>query len=592
MADLSPEHLEKYSKFLKKEKKPVQKFDEGGTAQTDEDFLQKFRKEHGADESKYDSSLDIPTVAESDIKDTTEPAMEEPGTTPLPDTSDLVPSAQDLHNSLGEEAVPEPPVTKAADDDKTEEEQAIDKMSPEEKVQVEQEMSNKEGLDEATKSSMEGKVPEQEEAQPEEPQGKPVTQQEKEDLDPTDTQSGPEISQKIDVAKAIQDSDKAPLSYQEQLRQQYAQQNDNLRGIQIQKAMHIIASGILKQKPNPEVYNEELAAAGQQVKQFEDIYNAGKEDPNSDASKAARDAVGKALNIDLPDNLSINALEKLLPGLELPSKWLAAQALQQTKIQGQKDVEGTKQQGRLELADTKGDIQKDIAGQKAAVQQQNKQKQLALQVNQQKDQLMAMKGYLGKPERVIQDLGRLNSVVSSYPNLDSVPPEIAKEFETAFSVLTGVGAGSDARLKAMLPKNVTNEKNAVWEWLSSNPTGSEQGAWIKEFQRSLKSQAQAASDQVDEGMIKFLKGVEPAVGRDLVNNHLDIEGIDQKDYDNFKAGKTKQLAVNPQQGTGGAPQAGGLPQKPQVGPGEKLLYSPSTKAYWIQDAQGNKRKAP
>jgi hypothetical protein len=578
MADLSPETLEKYSKFLKSQKKSVQHLDDGGTAE--EGFLQKFRKEHGADTSQYDSSLDVPIAESEDIPDKSKEATEL-----LEQVNDLTPSAQALHEQVKspeQQEISDEDQLKGIDTQSEQDQQATGEPSTDVAMGVSQTAS------EAAAPPSEDKMPTEQQIEsqvnPTTP-GAPTTS--------TETLTAPQEPETVPApAKpmAAPTQEEVPfnqLSPQAQLAEVFRQQNQQIQNVNIQKAAHLIASGLLKQAPHPEIYDQQYKQAQQLVPQFLAIQEMSKEDPTSDYSKSARDAVGKALHIDLPDTLSGAALEKILPGLELPAKFAAAQALVAVKGANAKDLEDKKEENREALAGVKGQTDENVQ-KKLTAQQGNKQQ---AETNKREDSftkdlsdLKGRRGYLSEPNRIKQLAERLDGMVAN-KNFDELSKPEYAEIVNTFNSLGAPGSNTDVKFKKLLQQTGIQSVQDLKTWLLNNPEPAKAGAFIKLLKDNADQISKTASAQIDDAYIARGKSAEAAgVSPEFVKKQLKIQGISEDDYNNWKPGSKVSAAI-------GQKTAAVKPPQPVAGPGETVYYSPSKNAYYIKDAQGTTRPA-
>jgi len=313
-------------------------------------------------------------------------------------------------------------------------------------------------------------------------------------------------------------------------------------GNQILRGAALIGHGLAHAPGTPDLSNlqKESTEATQMylLKQ-----EANKEDPNSDYSKAFRGFAESLLGKKLPDNVSAAQLEKIMPYATLQVKnELATNRLLsgiQAKTQGQIDVENAKQGGRKEIKEMDIESREKIAQQKA-------QAALGRQLNGDENKFIntlttakSKRGFLGEPTLITQRVSELQNDLNRYKNWDEIPSNLKDEYIQLFAGIgTMGGAGTDVKFKAIDPKTAEGRVRETWQYLSGNPTGTGQGAFLKEFMSSANSRANTAQNIINDEYIKLGKKEERILGPDVVKKILSTEGIDPDVYDKFDAKNT------------------------------------------------------
>lgn len=233
-----------------------------------------------------------------------------------------------------------------------------------------------------------------------------------------------------------------------------------------------------------EFYEQGIKLAENQVKDYEDKLKMEKQDPTSSYSQGMREFLKKNFNIDalgasaeqiatiLPaaqkqyeKNLDREAQQENMKFKYAQLSEIAKQA-RQNRIDAREETKNT----RLELQDNntifKINKQRESGG-SPALQQLRKNKTIT-------DNIFLTYGV--DPTKAEKEINKIDP-----KTLDSASRLAVVEGAMELTKALGGGSVAVSNLKKALPNNVAFEINGLTQFLTSNPTGAEQGKFIKEY---------------------------------------------------------------------------------------------------------------
>lgn len=308
------------------------------------------------------------------------------------------------------------------------------------------------------------------------------------------------------------------------------------------KGLDLIGHGLAHAPGTPD-----LKMYDDNVKENQQMYmlkqEAQKEDPGSEYSKSFRQFTSQLIGKPIADNVSAAQLEKVMPyaTLQVKNDMAKERALATIGAKGevQEKVEDKKETNREKLAGVKGEETRKTQGEKIKllepVQEKKTSNASIAKLNSSENQLLSSRGPLGKPIGKIQLVEGLESALHQYKDLNDMPPEMFSEYTSMFNNLATGGQGTDVKYKALVNKGLPSKAASAWEYLTQDPTGANQKEFIKLFRTAGEEQANAAKQQVKQGLIQNYKNFETMVPESEIQKRLKDRGIDQDEYKNFQS---------------------------------------------------------
>jgi hypothetical protein len=259
----------------------------------------------------------------------------------------------------------------------------------------------------------------------------------------------------------------------------------------------------------------------QQASQKEALQNASlqqslknetdKNDPKSDISRAARDIAKQAsesakLDITIPDNISLANLEKLMPGIEnMANRRMQMDAMAQNRQLARE------QKTSKEASDLAQKMSNALASDKAS-----------------------SRSALGKAALKLQSSEAIETLASSYKNLNQLDTRQINEIARSLDSLLAGGAATVSGTEHLVPKSALASGSKLMEWISSNPQGAQQGEFVKRMLETVGREKELAQKQLQDYSKKKLpafnrlKQLDPLTYNQLLTeNGLDEDSLKQ-----------------------------------------------------------------
>jgi hypothetical protein len=247
------------------------------------------------------------------------------------------------------------------------------------------------------------------------------------------------------------------------------------------RAGELVGSSIARAKPIAQDLLKEQAASGESfVKDFHDQGNQEKDDPNSGISAAYRKAMER-FGVKVKGTPSANTIEKIAP-------WIV------------KAYEGE------EARNARHD---DLAFKTALVKDAKHEAAIDKHVTAMKDSLdpnKARGGNMATNQKKVDQADRLISlsVNPETGKVDNLDRRNIEELAIGLNSMLAAGVGSAEQVKNLIPVNYRGEAAKLQEWLSKNPQGTDQIAFVSKMLGSVVREKDVASDQVKRAQIQRL----------------------------------------------------------------------------------------
>lgn len=276
---------------------------------------------------------------------------------------------------------------------------------------------------------------------------------------------------------------------------------------QFLKSLNIMGAGIAHApKANTEVFDEQAKGADEIENNFKALGEQEANDPQSQQSQTFRD-YAKRFGVALPPNVSANTGKTLLPYIF-------------------KGFEASEQRDARHE-----DIKYKYAELKAIQDQKGKEKKdkdydsKLTKASQELDALQGGRGLLKAPTQKLQTAQSLEGLLSQYPDLNKMNPNQIAEFTSGFNNLITGGQATDVKLRKILPNDIGMSGANVLQWISNNPQGAQQKAFLDQMAQSVKTQKKVAEDQINQGLNKHLESIEKTLRPEDVESLRTIRGI-------------------------------------------------------------------
>ncbi len=181
------------------------------------------------------------------------------------------------------------------------------------------------------------------------------------------------------------------------------------------------------------------------------------------------------------------------------------------------------------------------------------------------------RGAFGIAKQSFDRAEKLESLASAFPsgNLDS--RQIEELAIGMNSLLSGSNAGAASQVEALVPKTVMGDARKLKEWLTNEPTGTNQQAFVKRLLGTIEREKATVSDQMKRikyeraGRYSDLEKTDQA----RFKNALEDADIDPDEYDKWRKGGKK--AISAVQGAEGGDK--NIAGKIKISNGKETLYA-------------------
>ncbi|GAC1606242.1 MAG: hypothetical protein NVS3B3_05930 [Aquirhabdus sp.] len=234
--------------------------------------------------------------------------------------------------------------------------------------------------------------------------------------------------------------------------------------------------------------------------------------------------------------------------LEVQDRMMTSQTNRQLMVDGQNQ---RNEMMRDRLDANQGNKQ-NLADQKTGIELQGKL-----------DSSGARAGNFGKAGALTMAADRVNAILSQFPD-GNIPKAQTEELATATAAMIGGGSvQSQNQLNAIVPQSLAGNANAMIGWLTNDPRGLQQQAFIKNLKDSAERERGVAQQQMNDIKVQRLSAYNDYANRnpEAFNRIIKGAGLDPNNYD-MKSGQYKNPARDPQSNSGG--QLAASPIKPPV----------------------------
>lgn len=217
-----------------------------------------------------------------------------------------------------------------------------------------------------------------------------------------------------------------------------------------------------------------------------------------------------------------------------------------------------------------------------------KNEKLATALKQDLDPNAARGGNFAMNQKRVDQADRLMGLIKdSSGNISNLDSRQTEELAIGLnSMLSGSGQGSANQVAALVPSTVRGDANKLKEWLTNEPTGSDQQAFVQRMADTVQRERDIAANQVKNVQLARLaahSGLQQKAP-DLYANVIHGYGIDDNDLTNFQ--KQQMVAMQKRnqapglahEGDDGSAMAAGMAQPP-IDDGTVLIQAPPTKMY-------------
>lgn len=161
------------------------------------------------------------------------------------------------------------------------------------------------------------------------------------------------------------------------------------------------------------------------------------------------------------------------------------------------------------------------------------------------DPSKARQGAFGDTKKIFDRAERLQSLASQYPdgNLDS--RQIEELAIGTNAVLTGSNTGAQEQVKSLVPKSAWGNAQKLTEWLTNNPRGTQQQAFVARMMDTVGREKNTASDQIKRTQFQRATryGDLEKSNPDEFYNQLQTYGLDPEEYQAWKKNGFKPISA-------------------------------------------------
>lgn len=203
-------------------------------------------------------------------------------------------------------------------------------------------------------------------------------------------------------------------------------------------------------------------------------HEAGRIDPNSTQSKLYR-GLGKQVGLPLEGGESAGDIEQILPAFEKHQDAQARNAGLSEQRAGR--LAGEKEKKSSKLAES---LQNDL------------------------DPNKARGGNLAKTQASINSADRVDAIFKQYPDYN-IPKNQTAELSSALAgLISGGSAQSQHQIDTLTPSTLGGNVADITSWVTGNPQGREQQAFMRAMHDTALRERQVAQDQVRQAQLQRL----------------------------------------------------------------------------------------
>jgi hypothetical protein len=172
------------------------------------------------------------------------------------------------------------------------------------------------------------------------------------------------------------------------------------------------------------------------------------------------------------------------------------------------------------------------------------------------DPSKARAGAFGVSKQVFDRAERLKTLASAFPdgNLDS--RQIEELAIGLNAMLSGANAGAQRQVEALVPSSIVGNGQKLAEWLTNEPHGTNQVAFVQRMLGSIDREQSTAADQIKRTQMQRVARYADLErsSPDAFYNVLESAGLDPQEYKKWRAGGYKPMSAV--QAPEGVPPAG------------------------------------
>ncbi len=152
------------------------------------------------------------------------------------------------------------------------------------------------------------------------------------------------------------------------------------------------------------------------------------------------------------------------------------------------------------------------------------------------------RGSNGQAAAAIRGIGQLDALFKGYKN--DLTPQEWEEASIAWARILSSGGNGAARaqIEALIPKTAVSNVKALQQWLTNDPTGTNQQAFAKRMQKGMARELDVNTNYLKKDTLRALDGYDAVLSRkapDDLRQFMENKGLS---YDEVKAVKPKLAA--------------------------------------------------
>lgn len=157
----------------------------------------------------------------------------------------------------------------------------------------------------------------------------------------------------------------------------------------------------------------------------------------------------------------------------------------------------------------------------------------------------ARAGQFGVSQQVYNRAERLQSLANAYKDGNLDPRQMEELAIGLNSMLSGSNTGASEQVKGLVPNTIMGNAQKLSEWLTNNPTGTKQQAFVQRMLGSVEREKNTAADQIKRVQFQRIArfaDLEKKMPDDFYNT-LESSGIDLNEYSAWKKGGFKAISA-------------------------------------------------
>ena len=347
---------------------------------------------------------------------------------------------------------------------------------------------------------------------------------------PISQDAGAEDDASQEKAPARQSLDFGKASPENALAKALAAQGQAMKDAQFQRGIEQLGGGIAKIAPNYSNSDIMRQSANTPIQNYLLQNQEAANDPNSGISKGLRAYMSK-LGMDVSDGATANQLKQVMPFI---FKDVEAKQAQQARKEDLAEKLAERQQ-EAQYRNENLKLQKEALAQN---KEQTRQDKLSHQSDQAtKDAVQMLETARGSKDiqnakEAIRNVDNAQSLLSEYPDLNKMPQAQASLLVQEISKIAKGGVSGDAEYREIMPSTVASHVMNGLSKLGNKPTGSELGAFLKEYQPYLDTIKTNSANLVNARNSRILDANRKRLGEEnynmLKSTYGEIYGPDQK----------------------------------------------------------------